>query len=501
MQMSSLVTQPNPPSAAPCPPVELTNPPSLLCGFQHTEARLRVEHEGIDCSACVTTMAPSTTTTTTTPAPTTTCPPVVSQQDSLFCYFSTVDFNACSQPVASMDPFYCQFQSGSSHLASNLPCQCVNFAPYDQAFDNPPKLNVNAASQLPTSIAKKTTTPSPTTTTQETTSRSPTTTTQETITKTSPMTTQYPFKCYYSQFRDPQLSGGGPRHRRSVPTSGHRGSVPTSGQSVPTSGHRGSVPTSGHRRSVPTSGHRSKRLAFSSHSSVDCQYPGVVTLLKDAGQTTQKVVGSGFILDKSHVLLSQIGRIQLESTSDQKLTVHSSTYDLTSVDTTHTVRPTDGTDLVATNNKMTVYSVTPPFNFDTSCTLPSCFPNERMDTADLALHDCRAVASGVYDDSDMMNPLYQTSVRKVDVKVVTRNVTHLTLSRVDEKPNIMCDADGGASVICPLKSTGEWVTIGMGDGMAVLCSSDTPLVVTSEFHNLLPGSAAYTALQTYHSFP
>ena len=54
-------------------------------------------------------------------------------------------------------------------------------------------------------------------------------------------------------------------------------------------------------------------------------------------------------------------------------------------------------------------------------------------------------------------------------------------------------------MICPTISTGEWVTVAIGSGLKLFCTSDSPPVNldTSQFLSLLPGTNAYTDLQAY----
>ena len=56
--------------------------------------------------------------------------------------------------------------------------------------------------------------------------------------------------------------------------------------------------------------------------------------------------------------------------------------------------------------------------------------------------------------------------------------------------------DAGGSVICPLQATGEWVTVALADGHGSPCATgDT--VMANRFFSLLPGTAAFAALQNY----
>ena len=56
--------------------------------------------------------------------------------------------------------------------------------------------------------------------------------------------------------------------------------------------------------------------------------------------------------------------------------------------------------------------------------------------------------------------------------------------------------DGGGPVICPLLSTGEWITVALADGVGFPCATGE-LVSANRFYSLLPGTAAFTALQRY----
>ena len=56
-------------------------------------------------------------------------------------------------------------------------------------------------------------------------------------------------------------------------------------------------------------------------------------------------------------------------------------------------------------------------------------------------------------------------------------------------------------MICPLSSTGEWVTVGLTDGVNYPCDTGA-MANVGKFYSLLPGGTAYTPLQSYpHTYP
>ena len=51
-------------------------------------------------------------------------------------------------------------------------------------------------------------------------------------------------------------------------------------------------------------------------------------------------------------------------------------------------------------------------------------------------------------------------------------------------------------MICPLTSTGEWVTVALADGSSFPCDTGA-LANVNHFYSLLPGGEAFVALQSY----
>ena len=52
-----------------------------------------------------------------------------------------------------------------------------------------------------------------------------------------------------------------------------------------------------------------------------------------------------------------------------------------------------------------------------------------------------------------------------------------------------------------MSSTGEWVTVGLTDGVNYPCDTGA-MANVGKFYSLLPGGTAYTPLQSYpHTYP